>query len=120
MTSSGIVFAAFHHSKNGFVLCGCPISITVGSHNRLYHSTVRLTMDLLNSKAAEAIAVEERPIQGLEQEEAQEISFPADPSLLSGPQLGTGTWSALEGVPDSFWDDLLNNPGDNGVTASSS
>ncbi|GAB1734915.1 hypothetical protein NU195Hw_g2212t1 [Hortaea werneckii] len=77
-------------------------------------------MDLLDSKAAEAIAVEERSIQELEQEEAQEISFPDDPSLFSGPQLGTGTWSALEGVPDSFWGDLLNDPGDNGVVASGS
>ena len=77
-------------------------------------------MDLLDSKAAKAIAVEERSIQELEQEEAQEISFPDDPSLLSSPQLGTATWSALEGVPNSFWDDLLNDPSDNGVVASGS
>jgi len=87
---------------------------------RAKEQRLRQQMDLLDSKAAEAIAVEERSIQELEQEEAQEISFPEDPSLLSGPQLGTGTWSALEGVPESFWDDLLNDPGDNGVAASGS
>ena len=58
---------------------------------RAKEQRLRQQMDLLDSKAAEAIAVEERSIQELEQEEAQEISFPDDPSLLSSPQLSTGT-----------------------------
>jgi len=61
---------------------------------------LRQQMDLLDRRAEEAIAVEERAI---EEVEAQEL-LSLDPSDGPGLALGPSTWSALEGLPDDFWE----------------
>lgn len=62
---------------------------------------LRQQMDLLDRRAEEAIAVEEREIEELE---AQEL-LSLDPST-DGPglALGPSTWGAFEGLPEDFWD----------------
>ena len=62
---------------------------------------LRQQMDLLDRRAEEAIAVEEK---NLEELEAQEL-LSVDPST-DGPglALAPSTWSAFEGLPDDFWE----------------
>ena len=66
---------------------------------------LRQQMDLVDDRAAEAIAVEERNIDELEHEERQEGQEvldlgPTDPAFSLSP----GTWAALDGFPDDFWE----------------
>ena len=64
-------------------------------------------MDLVDRRAEEAIAVEERSIEEQEAAEAAE-----NPELLLNDivaeglslNLSSGTWSALEGYGDEFWE----------------
>ena len=65
---------------------------------------LRQQMDLIDNRAAEAIAVEERSIEELELEEQNGVLDFAGPSAGLGLNLSPGTWSALDGFPDEFWD----------------
>ncbi|MCJ1413675.1 hypothetical protein MMC19_007803, partial [Ptychographa xylographoides] len=66
---------------------------------------LRQQMDLVDNRAAEAIAVEERSI---EEQEAEEQRPPAETLLPdpfpSGLVLSPGTWSTIDGFPDDFWE----------------
>jgi len=67
---------------------------------RAREERLRLQMDLIDRRAEEAIAVEERSIE--EQEFGETIEFPEH--TPSGPLLGPSTWSAFENLPDGFWE----------------
>lgn len=82
--------------------------------SRAKEQRLRQQMDLLDNRAAEAIAVEERAIEELEQEEASEALLDEAPTEGLALNLSPGTWSALDGYSESFWDDLLD-PGAVGV-----
>jgi len=69
---------------------------------------------LVDQRAGEAIAVEERDIEELEAREAQEaaaaqvapgtsLSLPVPPGSLA---LSPFTWSAMDGLDDGFWDSV--------------
>ena len=74
---------------------------------RAREERLRQQMDLVDRRAEEAIAVEERSIEEQEAAEAAENS-----ELLPGNiateglslNLSPGTWSALEGYGDEFWE----------------
>ncbi|KAJ9618099.1 hypothetical protein H2203_002535 [Taxawa tesnikishii (nom. ined.)] len=68
---------------------------------------LRQQMDLLDRRAEEAIAVEEgtiRDLEAAEQQEAEETITFDSPSRGLALNLSPQTWSALDGMPDSFWD----------------
>ena len=70
---------------------------------RAREARLRQQMDLLDRRAADAIAVEETCIEELEQEEQGLMDLPLVPS--SGDfMLSPSTWGALEGFSDSVWD----------------
>ncbi|KAK4995067.1 hypothetical protein LTR66_005040 [Elasticomyces elasticus] len=68
---------------------------------------LRQQMDLLDHRASEAIAVEEANIRELEDSERQAadslVDFASPPGGLA-LNLSPHTWSAMEELPDSFWD----------------
>lgn len=68
---------------------------------------LRQQMDLLDSRAAEAISVEENNIRELEGE-VIELSGPSEGLALN---LSPHTWSALDDLPESFWELSSNFPG---------
>ncbi len=71
---------------------------------RVREERLRQQMDLLDRRAEEAISVEERGIEEQEATEAAEL-FPVDPLLENlGINLSPSTWSAIDGLPDDFWD----------------
>lgn len=71
---------------------------------RAREDRLRQQMDLLDRRADEAIAVEERNIQELEGLGASEtMSFDASSEGLA-LQLSPTTWGAFEGFPLDFWD----------------
>lgn len=69
------------------------INETVAKEMRL-----RAELRVLESEAEEAIAVEVQSIASLEQQEAV-VQQPAS----EGPALAPFTWSAWDGLSDSFW-----------------
>jgi multidrug efflux pump subunit AcrA (membrane-fusion protein) len=75
---------------------------------RAREERLRQQMDLLDRRAEEAIAVEERSIVEQEQAESEVMAFD-DPSEGLALNLSPSTWSAFEGLPDEFWElpDLL-------------
>lgn len=71
---------------------------------RAREERLRQQMDLVDRRAEEAIAVEERSIEEQEAAEAAEL-FPNE--TVDGGlslNLSPGTWSALEGYGDEFWE----------------
>ena len=60
-------------------------------------------MDLLDHRAAEAIAVESRALDELEAEEEQEV-LPVVATDNLDFHLSPTTWGALDGLPDEFWE----------------
>lgn len=71
---------------------------------RAREERLRLQMDLLDRRAEDAIAVESREIEELEQEEAgQTIEF-VGPSEGLALNLSPSTWSAFEGLPLDYWE----------------
>jgi len=74
---------------------------------RAREERLRQQMDLVNRRAEEAIAVEERSIEEQEAAEAAEGSelLPSDITTEGlALNLSPGTWSALEGFGDEFWE----------------
>ncbi|OQN95253.1 hypothetical protein B0A48_18710 [Cryoendolithus antarcticus] len=74
---------------------------------RVREERLRQQMDLLDRRAEEAISVEERGIEEQEAAEAENAAelFPVDPLLENlGINLSPSTWSAIDGLPDDFWD----------------
>jgi hypothetical protein len=61
-------------------------------------------MDLVDRRAEEAIAVEERSIEEQEAAEAAELLLNDAPAESLSLNLSPGTWSALEGYGDEFWE----------------
>jgi hypothetical protein len=72
---------------------------------RAREERLRQQMDLLDRRADEAIAVEERNIQDLEQQEASETMAFDGPSEGLALQLSPSTWGAFEGFPLEYWED---------------
>jgi len=70
---------------------------------RAREARLRQQMDLLDRRAAEAIAVEETCIEELEREEQGIMDLPLA-SSDGGFMLSPLTWGALEGFSDSVWD----------------
>lgn len=70
---------------------------------RAREDRLRQQMDLLDRRAADAIAVEERNIEELEAAETSEL-LPSTVEVPSGPLLSPATWGAFEGFPDEFWE----------------
>lgn len=69
---------------------------------RAREERLRLQMDLLDKRAEEAIAVEEREISELEQKESvMEFTEPSEGLALN---LSPSTWSAFEGLPFDYWE----------------
>jgi hypothetical protein len=66
---------------------------------RAKEERLRQQMDLLDRRADEAIAVEERNIQDLEQQEASETMAFDGPSEGLALQMSPSTWGAFEGFP---------------------
>lgn len=75
---------------------------------RAREERLRQQMDLVDRRAEEAIAVEERSIE--EQEAAEAAEFLPNDGVAEGLSLNLspGTWSALEGYGDEYWE--LPNP----------
>jgi hypothetical protein len=71
---------------------------------RAKEERLRQQMDLLDRRADEAIAVEERNIQELEQEEGAETMTFDGPSEGLSLQLSPSTWGAFEGWPLEAWE----------------
>jgi hypothetical protein len=71
---------------------------------RAKEERLRQQMDLLDRRADDAIAVEERNIQELEEQEATETMTFDGPSVGLALQLSPTTWGAFEGFPLDFWD----------------
>ena len=87
---------------------------------RAREERLRTQMDLLDRRAEEAIAVEERSIEEQEQAEAETLE-PEVPSEGLGMLLSPSTWSAFEGLPFEYWEEhppLLGVPADNGAASS--
>jgi len=71
---------------------------------RAKEERLRQQMDLLDRRADEAIAVEERNIQELEQQEASEtMAFDGSSEGLA-LALSPSTWGAFEGFPLEYWE----------------
>lgn len=68
---------------------------------RAREERLRQQIDLLDRRAEEAIAVEERGIVEQEAEEALLFDGPSEGLALN---LSPSTWSAIEGMPADFWD----------------
>jgi hypothetical protein len=68
---------------------------------RAREERLRQQMDLVDRRAEEAIAVEER---GIAEQEAAEAVLPEVATDGMSLNLSPSTWSALEGFPDEFWD----------------
>jgi len=75
---------------------------------RAREERLRQQMDLLETRASEAIAVESRAIEELEEEErrADAETLVPDSGVITGPQLSPSTWGALDGLDDNFWDSV--------------
>jgi hypothetical protein len=71
---------------------------------RAKEERLRQQMDLLDRRADEAIAVEERQIQELEEAEASETMTFDGPSEGLALQLSPSTWGAFEGFPLDYWE----------------
>jgi uncharacterized protein YdcH (DUF465 family) len=71
---------------------------------RAREERLRQQMDLVDRRAEEAIAVEERSIE--EQEAAERMELLPNDVVTEGLSLNLslGTWSALEGYGDEFWE----------------
>ena len=69
---------------------------------RAREERLRREMDLIDRRAEEAIAVEEKNIEE-EENETMGVEALSD-EVTMGPSLGPHTWSALEGLPEDFWD----------------
>lgn len=65
---------------------------------------LRQQMDLLDQRAADAVAVEEANIEELERQEANEVLEFTDPPTGLALNLSPHTWSALDDLPASFWE----------------
>jgi hypothetical protein len=73
---------------------------------RAKEERLRQQMDLLDRKADEALAVEEREIQELEEtERTGTLSLDDVPSEGLSLQLSPATWGAFEGYPLEFWEE---------------
>ena len=70
---------------------------------RAREERLRQQMDLLDRRAEEAIAVEERSIEEQERAEAETITFDG-PSEGLALNLSPSTWSAFEGWPFEYWE----------------
>lgn len=70
---------------------------------RAREERLRQQMDLIDRRAEEAIAVEERSIEEQEAEEAAEILPEVQTSGLA-LSLSPTTWGALEGFGDDYWE----------------
>jgi multidrug efflux pump subunit AcrA (membrane-fusion protein) len=70
---------------------------------RAREERLRQQMDLLDRRAEEAIAVEERGIEEQEQAESETMTFDG-PSEGLGLNLSPSTWSAFEGLSEEFWE----------------
>ena len=72
---------------------------------RAREERLRRQMDLIDRRAEEAIAVEEKGIEELEQTELAEV-MAFDVSVLGvGPNLSPSTWSAFDGLPLDYWEE---------------
>jgi hypothetical protein len=71
---------------------------------RAREERLRQQMDLVDRRAEEAIAVEERSIEEQEAAEAAELVLNDAPAEGLSLNLSPGTWSALEGYGDEFWE----------------
>jgi uncharacterized protein YdcH (DUF465 family) len=71
---------------------------------RAREERLRQQMDLVDRRAEEAIAVEERSIEEQEAAEAAELVLNDAPAKGLSLNLSPGTWSALEGYGDEFWE----------------
>lgn len=71
---------------------------------RAREERLRQQMDLIDRRAEEAIAVEERDIE--EQEQAEAL-LPENASDAFGFSLSPSTWGAFEGFPLEFWEQPL-------------
>lgn len=69
--------------------------------HRAREQRLRLQMDLLEKRAEEAIAVESRELEELEQEGVLEFDG-SDPSINLSP----GTWGAFADLPLDYWEPL--------------
>jgi hypothetical protein len=71
---------------------------------RAREERLRQQIDLVDRRAEEAIAMEERSIE--EQEAAERIELLPNDIVTEGLSLNLspGTWSALEGYGDEFWE----------------
>ena len=67
--------------------------------HRAREQRLRLQMDLLEKRAEEAIAVESRELEELEQEGVMDFGE-SDPSVNLSPS----TWGAFEGFPVDYWE----------------
>lgn len=74
---------------------------------RAREERLRQQMDLTDQRAAEAIAVESRALEELDAVEAQETLVPDTSTEGLALQLSPSTWSAMDGVPDGFWEQSL-------------
>lgn len=72
---------------------------------RAREERLRTQMDLLDRRADEAIAVEERNIQELEEAESSEVIDLSGPSEGLALQLSPSTWGAWEGFPLDYWEE---------------
>jgi hypothetical protein len=71
---------------------------------RAREERLRRQMDLVDRRADEAIAVEERGIVEQEQEERGEVLSFEGPSEGLALNLSPHTWGAFQDVPEGFWD----------------
>jgi hypothetical protein len=84
---------------------------------RAREERLRQQMDLIDHRASEAISVESRAIDELEEEEQEaEAALLLPDSTLSGLglQLSPTTWGALDGLDDAYWSSVAFLPVDSG------
>ena len=72
---------------------------------RAREERLRRQMDLIDRRAEEAIAVEEKGIEELEQTELAEVMAFDVSALGVGPNLSPSTWSAFDGLPLDYWEE---------------
>ncbi|KAK0950016.1 hypothetical protein LTS01_025691, partial [Friedmanniomyces endolithicus] len=82
---------------------------------RAREERLRQQMDLIDPRASEAIAVESRAVDELEEEEqmAESALLSSDPTAAGfGLQLSPSTWGAIDGLDDAYWSsvELLSTP----------
>lgn len=70
---------------------------------RAREERLRTQMDLLDRRAEEVIAVEERNIEELESVDSEVMAFDGSLERL-GINLSPSTWSAIEGLPLGYWE----------------